>query len=135
MRNQYHQISLKDTFSNCQDLFREDTPSFFGFWATLLIFLNSSLQTFTMPFTSLSAANASIPWKASSLPLSFRKSFPSLRILCSSFFLSSAGNYGTSAASPRSRMPLSFPASRPLFNLISSTCSTRWSISRNLSAR
>ena len=29
MRTKYHQITLKDTFSDCQDLFREDTPSFF----------------------------------------------------------------------------------------------------------
>ena len=29
MRTKYHQLSLKDTFSDCQDMFREDTPSFF----------------------------------------------------------------------------------------------------------
>lgn len=29
MRTKYHQITLKDTFSDCQDIFREDTPSFF----------------------------------------------------------------------------------------------------------
>ena len=29
MRTKYHQITLKDTFSDCQDMFREDTPSFF----------------------------------------------------------------------------------------------------------
>ena len=25
----YRQISLKDTFSDCQDMFMDDTPSFF----------------------------------------------------------------------------------------------------------
>ncbi|MGN0251918.1 MAG: hypothetical protein ACI4EH_11225 [Oliverpabstia sp.] len=29
MSAKYRQISLKDTFSNCQDMFWEDTPSFF----------------------------------------------------------------------------------------------------------
>lgn len=29
MATKYHQISLKDTFSNCEELFRDDTPSFF----------------------------------------------------------------------------------------------------------
>lgn len=29
MATKYHQLSLKDTFSNCQDLLFDDTPSFF----------------------------------------------------------------------------------------------------------
>ncbi len=29
MALKYHQISLKDTFSDCQDMFIDDTPSFF----------------------------------------------------------------------------------------------------------
>ena len=29
MRTKYHQITLKDTFSDCQDMFRDDSPSFF----------------------------------------------------------------------------------------------------------
>ena len=29
MATKYRQISLKDTFSDCQDMFIEDTPSFF----------------------------------------------------------------------------------------------------------
>lgn len=29
MTNHYHQFSLKDTFSDCQDMFMDDTPSFF----------------------------------------------------------------------------------------------------------
>lgn len=29
MRSQYHQITLKDTFSDCQEMFHEDIPSFF----------------------------------------------------------------------------------------------------------
>lgn len=29
MANHYHQISLKDTFSNCRDMFQDDVPSFF----------------------------------------------------------------------------------------------------------
>lgn len=29
MAVKYHQISLKDTFSDCQDMFMDDTPSFF----------------------------------------------------------------------------------------------------------
>ena len=29
MANHYHQISLKDTFSDCKDMFNEDAPSFF----------------------------------------------------------------------------------------------------------
>lgn len=29
MRTKYHQISLKDTFSDCQEMFQDDTLSFF----------------------------------------------------------------------------------------------------------
>lgn len=29
MANIYHQISLKDTFSDCKDMFIDDVPSFF----------------------------------------------------------------------------------------------------------
>ena len=29
MHTQYHQITLKDTFSDCQDVFWDDAPSFF----------------------------------------------------------------------------------------------------------
>lgn len=29
MANNYHQLSLKDTFSDCKDMFNEDVPSFF----------------------------------------------------------------------------------------------------------
>lgn len=29
MANHYHQISLKDTFSDCKDMFMDDVPSFF----------------------------------------------------------------------------------------------------------
>ena len=135
MRTKYHQITLKDTFSDCQEMFQEDTPSFFMLLGGIpLTFPNSSLQIFTLPFIRLSGENASIHWKAFSLPLSYRKSFLSLRIPCSSFSLSSAGNYGISAAFPKSRMHLFFPASKPPLNLTSSRCSIRWSTSRSQSA-
>ncbi len=29
MSAKFHQVSLKETFSQCQDLFNDDTPSFF----------------------------------------------------------------------------------------------------------
>ncbi len=29
MATKYHQVSLKETFSDCQDMFIDDTPSFF----------------------------------------------------------------------------------------------------------
>ena len=29
MRTKYHQMTLKDTFSDCQDMFMDDAPSFF----------------------------------------------------------------------------------------------------------
>ena len=29
MATKYHQISLKETFDSCQDMFIDDTPSFF----------------------------------------------------------------------------------------------------------
>lgn len=30
MANHYHQLSLKDTFSDCKDMFMDDVPSFFS---------------------------------------------------------------------------------------------------------
>ena len=102
---------------------------------TLSTLPSSFLLIFTMPFTGLLNENKFISWKVSSLPLSFRKSFPSLRIPCLSFSLPATGNYETSAACPRFLICLFFPASKPILNLISSRCSTRWSISPNRSAR
>ena len=82
----------------------------------LLTFPSSSPLIFTMPFTWLSGGNGLIPWRDSSLPLSFRKSFPSLQTLCSFFSLASAGNYGTSAASPRDFCGFSKVPDAPLFS-------------------
>lgn len=36
MSTQYNQISLKETFSACQDMFIDDAPSFFSFWGEYL---------------------------------------------------------------------------------------------------
>ena len=135
MRTKYHQITLKDTFSDCQDMFWKIPLPFSSFSMILLTFPSSSSLIFTIPFTWLSGRNGLIPWRDSFLPLSFRKSFLSLQTHCPFFFLSSVENYGTSAASLKFPMPLYFPASRSPLNLISSRCFTRWSISPNRSAR
>ena len=54
MRTKYHQITLKDTFSGCQEMFQEDTLPFSSFWGIPLTFPNLSLPIFTMPFISSS---------------------------------------------------------------------------------
>lgn len=134
MRTKYHQITLKDTFSDCQDMFREDTPSFFQLLNDTLDISEFIPADFYRAFYLALGRKRTYPLRDSSLPLSFRKSFPSLQTLCSSFSLASAGNCGTSAASPKFPMPLFFPASGPPLILISSRCSTSWSISPNQSA-
>lgn len=60
MRNQYHQISLKNTFSDCQGMFREDTPSFFQVSASTLDIPELSPTNFIMSYTNLSNTNTSI---------------------------------------------------------------------------
>ena len=38
MPAKYHQLTLKDTFSDCKDMFMDDVPSFFSFSNSILIF-------------------------------------------------------------------------------------------------
>lgn len=72
MHTQYHQITLKDTFSDCPDMFWDDTPSISSLSMTRLIFFNSFLQI----FTRLPCGDGPILWKGSCLLLSLRRSFP-----------------------------------------------------------
>ena len=64
MANNYHQLSLKDTFSDCKDMFMDDVPSFFQ-----LLEQHFDISLF-------------IPQTFSFLPLSYKKSFLSPRIPC-----------------------------------------------------
>lgn len=80
MHTKYHQITLKDTFSDCHQMFQEDTPSFFKLLGDTLNISEFIPANFYHAFIRLSDENGSIRRKASSLPLSCRNSFLSLRI-------------------------------------------------------
>jgi len=102
----YRQISLKDSFSDCQDIFVDDAPLSSSSLMNILIFRNSSLPFSAMLFTSTLAENGITLLKLSSPPSSFRKSFPSLLIPFCFFSSDYAGNSGSSAAFPRCLMLL-----------------------------
>lgn len=134
MRTKYHQITLKDTFSDCQDMFREDTPSFFQLLNDSLDISEFIPADFYRAFYLALGRKRTYPLEGFLSALILQKIFsiPSDSLLILS--LASAGNCGTSAASPKFPMPLFFPASGPPLILISSRCSTSWSISPNQSA-
>ena len=83
MANNYHQLSLKDTFSDCKDMFMDDVPSFFQLLEQhfdISLFLFHKL--FITLFISLLVAKEIIRLQVSFLPLSCKKSFLSPRIPC-----------------------------------------------------
>ena len=134
MRTKYHQLSLKDTFSDCQDMFREDTPSFFQLLNDSLDISEFIPADFYHAFYLALGRKRTYPLEGFLSALILQKIFsiPADSLLILS--LASAGNYATFAASPKFPMPLFFPASGLPLNLISSRCSTSWSISPNQSA-
>ena len=58
MATKYRQISLKDTFSDCQDMFMDDARPFFSSMMNTLTSGNSSPLSSPMLFISISAENA-----------------------------------------------------------------------------
>ena len=134
MRTKYHQIILKDTFSDCQDMFRENTPSFFqllndtfdisefipaDFYHAFYQSLGRK-RTYTLEgFLSALILQKIFPIPSDSLLILFLVICRELREFCGFSKVPDA--------------PL-FPASSPPLLLISSRCSTRWSISPNQSA-
>lgn len=131
MRTQYHRTTLKDTFSNGQNMFREDIPSFFQLLNDTLDISEVIPADFYYAFYLSLRRKRIFPLEDFLSVLILQKIFSistdSLIIL----FSSSARNYGTSAAFLKFLMPLFLPASETPLNLISSKCSTRWSISPN----
>jgi len=78
MAAKYHQIALCDIFSDCQNKFIDDSPSFFPFFLTTLISLNLFPMNSIRLFIALLDEIGCILFMGSLLPLSFKKSFPSL---------------------------------------------------------
>lgn len=69
MANNYHQLSLKDTFSDCKDLFLDGVPSFFQLLEQHFEFHFSFHKPFITPFISTLVAKEII-----CLPVSFQLS-------------------------------------------------------------
>lgn len=114
MSTNFHQISLKETFSEYQDIFFDDAPSFFR-----LLNEHLNLDSF-IPDSFFNAFYRSLGRKrlyslSGGLLLSFRRFFPSPRTPCLSFFLISARNFVISAASKRFLTPLCLHASNRTF--------------------
>lgn len=134
MRTKYHQITLKDTFSDCQDLFREDTPSFFQLLNDTLDISEFIPPDFYRAFYLALGRKRTYPLEGFLSALILQKIFSiptdSLLILFLGLCRELRDFCGFSNVPDA---PL-FPASGPPLNLISSRCSTSWSISPNQSA-
>lgn len=61
MATKYHQISLKETFSSCQDMSIDDTPSFFRLLDEHFDISQYVPQPFTMLFTNPEAGKRVYP--------------------------------------------------------------------------
>ena len=109
MTTKYHQITLKETFSDCQDRFFDDIPSFF--W---LLEEHIDMNLFLPAFSVLSIRS----WDGNVPPLlsisfrllSFRRFFPFLPVPSSSSSLVSVKNCGSSAGPKKSLIHLFSPA-------------------------
>lgn len=128
MAVKYHQVSLNDTFSDCQDMFLDNVPSFFRSFPSTSTLTGLSLPGFSLLFTVPLGTFALIPYMVSSLLLSFRRFFLSPPILFSFIF---PKNLGISAAFPRCCTLPSCRASSMTSSLISSKCSGSWLIILN----
>lgn len=82
MATNYHQLSLKDTFSDCNDMFMDDVPSFFSFWISILIFLFLFHIPFKIPFISILVEKERILLPVFFRLSSYKKSSPFLQMLC-----------------------------------------------------
>lgn len=58
MTIKYHQISLKETYSECQDMFVNDTPTFSNFLILTCYLMNLSRRNSIMLFTKFLAESA-----------------------------------------------------------------------------
>ena len=108
---------------------------FFSFWKNILISLNLFLLFFITLFTAPLDENGFTPLPVSSPPSSYRSSFPSLPIPCSSFSFPSVRSSALSAVSQRTLMPLSLHVLNRISFLISKSCSSAWLTLPNPSAR
>lgn len=86
MAYNYHQLSLKDTFSDCKNLFLDDIPSFFQLLEQHFDISLFIPQTFLTPFINTLDAKEIIRLPVSFLLSSYKKSSPSLQMLCLSCF-------------------------------------------------
>ena len=123
MSAKFHQISLKETFSECQDLFTDDAPSFFQLLDEHLDLESFIPDSFFNAFYRSLGRKRLYPLSGFWLPSSFRRFFPFLQIPCLSFFLISVRNFAIFAASIRFRMLRCLHASNRIFFRLLKKCS------------
>lgn len=122
MAVKHHQISLSETFSDCQNMLIDNTPSFFQ-----ILSEHFNLNDF-IPLEFYSAFYRSFGRKRIYplhffLPLSFRRFFPFPQILYFFFFLTFVKNYGIFTDLPKFRMLLYCLVSNTILSLTLSECS------------
>lgn len=134
MATKYRQISLKDTFSDCQDMFIEDTPSFFHLLDEHFDINEFIPSVFTNAFYQHLGRNRVYPLSGFLSALILQKIFsiPTDSLLI--IFCPSVRNFAIFAAFPRSPMLLCSPDFGKILNPILNLCSGKWSILRSQSA-
>ena len=123
MSAKFHQISLKETFSECQDLFTDDAPSFFQLLDEHLDLESFIPDSFFNAFYRSLGRKRLYPLSGFLAASSFRRFFPFLQIPCLSFFLISVRNFAIFAASIRFRMLRCLHASNRIFFRLLKKCS------------
>lgn len=135
MSNKFHQISFKEIFSDCQDIFIDDVPCFLISLKSALTQVLSYLTLFLMPFTILSDVSVFILLPASSQLLPCRRFFQYLQIQCLSFSSISVMNFETYADLPKFPMLRYLSASNRIsFRLLKTCLLSLWTLP-NQSAR
>lgn len=101
---------------------------FSSFWSSILIFLFLFHKPFIMLFISILVVKEIIPLPLSCLLSSYKKSSPSLLILCLYFYCISAKNFESSVDFPKSLMRLCSHALSWALPTTLNSCFSRWLI-------
>lgn len=123
MAAKYHQISFKETFSQCQDLFFDDVPPFFQLLDQHLDLDDFIPSSFFNAFYRSLGRKHLYPLSGFLAALILQKIFPFLLTPCSSCSLTSVKNFVISAALKRFLTPLFLLVSGTTFFLLFRICS------------
>ena len=135
MSNKFHQISFKEIFSDCQDIFIDDAPSFFDLLEECINTSSFIPDSFFNAFYHSLGRKRVYPHTGFLSALTMQKFFQYLQIQCLSFSSISVMNFETYVDLPKFPMLRYLSASNRIsFRLLKTCLLSLWTLP-NQSAR